>query len=249
MEDYLILIIFGFLASFIDSIAGGGGIISVPALLFTGLPPSIALGTNKMASSMGSMVSSITYLRSSHVDTDLMKRLIPYTAIGAIIGVFTLSIIPSDILQPIIVILLLIITIITILKPNKKSDNVETISLTSKNIFFLIFMAVCMGFYDGFFGPGTGSFLIFGFSLLHFSFLKAAANAKILNFTSNIVSLIAFYFLDLIQFKYGIVMGLAMLPGAYFGSRLALTNGSKLVKPCFIVMTLLIVGKQIIELL
>lgn len=248
MEDYIILIIFGFLASFIDSIAGGGGIISVPTLLFTGLPPSIALGTNKLASSMGSFVGSITYLRSSHVDSKLMVRLIPFTAVGAVLGVITLSKIPSDILQPIIVILLISITIITIFKSSNSTENKEIIPLTFYKLFFLILMAFVMGFYDGFFGPGTGSFLIFGFSLIQYSFLKSAANAKILNFTSNIVSLIAFLLLDMIDFKYGIVMGLAMLPGAYLGSKLALSNGSMLVKPIFIIMTLLIVGKQLIEL-
>ncbi|MGM9985952.1 MAG: sulfite exporter TauE/SafE family protein [Bacillaceae bacterium] len=244
MHDILFIMGFGFIAAFVDAIAGGGGLISVPALLFTGMPPQLALGTNKLGSTMGSFVSSMTYLRSSHADKKLLKKLIPFTVVGAIIGVFVLRLIPPDKLKPLIIFLLIGITVYTLVKKRAKDGDGHVV-LTTGKFLFLITMACVIGFYDGFFGPGTGSFLIFSFTLVGMTFLQAGANAKILNFTSNLVSAITFVGLGMVDYKLGIAMGIGMIPGAYIGSHFAIKQGSRLVKPMFIVITVFLIGKQL----
>ncbi|MNC61908.1 hypothetical protein D3C75_1118790 [compost metagenome] len=113
----------------------------------------------------------------------------------------------------------------------------------------LVSGAVALGFYDGFFGPGTGSFLIFMFLLLGFDFVGASANSKALNLASNLGSLATFFILGVVNVPYGLPMGIAMIAGALTGSRMAIKNGSTYVKPLFLGVTTLLIGKQIWDLL
>ena len=190
----IFLCIAGFLASFIDSIAGGGGLISVPAFMLAGLSPHIVLGTNKLAATTGSFTSSLKFAKSGLCNFDLLKKLIPFTLVGSIIGVRTVLLIDQKFLQPLVLVLVLCIGVYTLFsKSLGQEDNFK--GLNKKNTALGMLLAFTLGFYDGFFGPGTGSFLVFGMiNIFGFNFLNASANARFLNFISNITALVTFAF-------------------------------------------------------
>lgn len=155
----LFLIMIGFLAAFVDYVVGGGGMISVPALLATGIPPAVALGTNKLASTMGSFTSTLSFFGSGKVHKRLVLRLVPLSFIGSIFGGIVVQIISSEMLKPVIIVLLVAVTVYTLFLKNWGTKSTFR-RLTKKTMLFLIGMAIMIGFYDGFLGPGTGSFLI-----------------------------------------------------------------------------------------
>lgn len=235
----------GFFAAFIDSIAGGGGIISVPAFLLAGIPPHLALGTNKFSASCASFTSSIKFAQSGKVDFDILKYLIPFTLVGAVLGVNTVLSIDAKYLNTIVLILLLCVGAYSLFS---KSIGIEDKfrSLSKKNITLGILLALSMGFYDGFFGPGTGSFLIFGLiSIYGFDFVRAGGNGRVLNFASNIASLVMFAIKGSINYKIGIPVAIFMILGARFGTRVALSKGAKLMKPIFVTMSLAVAVKML----
>lgn len=237
----------GFLAAFVDSIAGGGGLISIPAFLAAGVSPHLALGTNKFCSSCASLTSSLKFIKSKKVDLDFLKYLLPFTLLGAVMGVNTVLKIDEKILQTLVLILVLFVGVYSVFSKSIGVEN-KFKGTTKSNIILGIILAFSLGFYDGFFGPGTGSFLIFGLiKIFGFDFVQAAGNGKLLNFTSNITSLILFAIHGEIYYAIGIPMALFMILGAKFGTSLAINKGSKLIKPIFITMSLAVAGKIIIQ--
>lgn len=239
----IVLIVFGFSAAFIDSVVGGGGLISLPALLFTGLSPSAAVATNKLAGTMGSFTSTFVFYRSGKLKLSSIYRLFPLTFIGSMLGAYTVHLIDPAILKPLMLVLLTVVGLYTMFKKDwgKVSTNKN---ITSKQ--YLLFMACIflIGFYDGFLGPGTGSFLIFAYLMIGFDFLKAAGKAKFLNFGSNIAGLIMFILLGQVHFAYGIPMGLAQIVGSIVGSRFAIKRGSGYVRVLFITVTFVLLAKN-----
>ncbi len=238
----------GFLAAFVDSVVGGGGLVSVPVLLTAGLPPHLALGTNKLAGTMGSLTSTLAFMRSGKVELSVVKRLFPLTLIGSACGTLLLQAVPSSWLKPLVVVLLLAITVYTLLKRSWGGEGTYRGSLTRRAVLLLAAAALLIGGYDGFFGPGTGSFLIFAFLMAGFDFVRAAGNAKVLNFGSNIASLITFACLGSIDWTIGLTMGVFMVAGSFAGSRLAIRQGAKYVRPLFIAVSSLLIIKQIWDL-
>lgn len=247
IETILFLLGSGFLAAFIDSVVGGGGMISLPALLLIGLDPVLAIGTNKLGATMGSFVSTLSFLRSGIIEVKVIKYLFPLSMIGSILGVLLLQVMPPDILRPIVIVMLAVVTIYSILR--KEWGTVSTYTgMTTKMMIASMFIALIFGAYDGFFGPGTGSFLLFAFLFLGFDFVRSAGNAKSLNFASNIASLFALMYFGNVDYTYGFIMGIAMIIGAICGTRVAITKGASYVKPLFIIVSTLLVGKQVWEL-
>ncbi|HEY8910484.1 MAG TPA: TSUP family transporter [Desulfosporosinus sp.] len=247
--NLFILCTLGFVAAAIDAIAGGGGLISLPALLLVGVPPHLALGTNKFAASMASLNSSITFARSGKVHFPLVKWQIPFALIGAFLGAWAVLGVSSAFLSKAVLILILLVGIYTLLHKNLGMKN-NFQGLTFFNIVVGCLFALALGFYDGFFGPGTGSFLIFSFiALFGFDFLVASANSKVLNFTSNFAALILFAWNGKILLSYGIPMAIFMILGSYIGTRLAIHRGAELIKPIFITMSLLVAAKLIYQYL
>ena len=243
----LFLAVMGFVAAFIDSVVGGGGLISTPALMWTGLPLLTVLGTNKMAATMGALTSVLAFLRSGRVDVKLIKRLCPLSFLGSVVGVLTVRAIPPDFLRPLVVVMLIAVAVYSVFK--KDWGSISTYHGLSPRMMYLTFaVAFVFGFYDGFFGPGTGSFLLFSFLLLGFDFVGAAANARALNFSSNIAGLLAFYLLGAVDYRYAVPMGAAMIVGAFCGTKMALTRGAGYVRPLFIVVTSILIGKQLLDL-
>ncbi|ODA41279.1 TSUP family transporter [Desulfosporosinus sp. BG] len=247
--NLFIICILGFSAAAVDAIAGGGGLISLPALLLVGVPPHLALGTNKFSASMASLNSSITFARSGKVHLPLVKWQIPFTLIGALLGAWAVLRVSSEFLSKAVLVLILFVGIYTLLHKNLGMKN-NFKGLDPLHIFVGCLFAMALGFYDGFFGPGTGSFLIFSFiALFGFDFVVASANSKVLNFTSNVASLLLFACNGKILLSYGIPMALFMILGSQVGTRLAIKRGAELVKPIFIVMSLLVAAKLIYQYL
>lgn len=242
----IILIVFGFLASFIDSIVGGGGLIALPALLFTGLNPAGAVATNKLASTIGSLTSTFMFYKSGKLDIKSVIKLFPLTFIGSMFGAWTVHLINPEVLKPLMLVMLAAVAIYTIFK--KDWGSISTPKKLSIRHFILFVVAIfAIGFYDGFLGPGTGSFFIFAFLLIGFDFLKAAGNAKFLNFGSNIAGLLMFMFLGQVNYTYGLIMGIAQFAGAICGSKFAIKRGSSFVRALFIAVTCLLLAKNIYD--
>lgn len=248
IDMIIFLIVTGFIASFIDSVVGGGGLISLPALLLTGLPPTMALGTNKMASVMGSCTSTLSFLRSGKIDLHLIKFLFPLSFIGSALGVIAVQQIPSQFLRPLVVVMLLVVTMYTFTR-KEWGDTSTYQGITKKTAYLSGIAAFSIGFYDGFFGPGAGSFFIFAFLMIGFDFVTAAGNSKALNFASNIAAVITFIYFGSVHYYYAIPMGLSMILGALAGSRLAIKKGAAYVRPLFLVMSVLLISKQLWEVL
>ncbi|MEK4229917.1 TSUP family transporter [Solibacillus sp. FSL H8-0538] len=238
-----LLILFGFLGAFLNSIVGGGGLITLPALLFVGLPPTTAIATNKLAASMGNLTSMLTFLRAGKIDIKLLGPILPLVFGGSMLGAWTVHFISPDLLKPLVLVMLVVVLIYTLYK--KDWGSIEKRKEMTKKSSILFFGAlVVIGFYDGFLGPGTGSFIIFLFLMMGFDFLQASGNAKLLNFISNLAALIMFIILGAVNFTYGFIMGFAMIIGAFCGAKFALGRGTKYVRLLFIVVTSLLIAKN-----
>lgn len=233
----------GFLGAFIDSTVGGGGLITLPALMTLGMPLPMTLGTNKFAASCGAITSFLSFWQAGMVSKSALRLMI-FSFVGSILGAKCVYYIPEQILKSIIVAALVAVAIYTYFR--KDWGDVPTAEkLSTGALIAAVFMSAFMGFYDGFFGPGTGSFLIFGFLFLGFNFVTAAGNAKALNFASNIGAFIAFGAGGSVIWGYGLIMGPAMMLGAFCGSRLAIKKGASYVRPLFLIVTTVLIGKQV----
>ena len=239
----LIIMALGFLAAFIDAVVGGGGLISIPTLLAVGLPPSVALGTNKLASVFGSMTSAIRFIRSGKVDLKLVGRLFVPVFILAMLGASLATFLPAQLLKPIVIVILTLVLFYTIFK--KDWGDVRRVqSFTVKKAILITILLSLIGFYDGFLGGGTGSFMMFILLMFGFDFLGAAGNAKVLNFASNLGALILFMILGEVNYLYGLIMAASMIAGSYVGSMFAIKQGVGYVKVLFIVVTALLILKN-----
>lgn len=237
----------GFVAAFIDSVVGGGGLISVPTLMWAGLPMLNVLGTNKVASCMGACAGFLTYMRSGNIDKKIMRVMFPLAFIGSVIGVFVVRQVPPDFLRPLVVVMLILIAIYSMVKKNWGADK-NSVRVSRKNYLLGLILIFVLGFYDGFFGPGTGSFMLFLYLMMGYGFLGAAANARAANFASNLAAVIIFGGFGLVNFSYAIPMGIGMILGAFCGAKMAISKGAAYVRPLFIGMTVILIGKQLIEL-
>ncbi len=243
----IILCIVGFAAAFLDSIAGGGGILTVPALMAAGLPPHLTLGTNKFSATNASFTSTLTFLKSKKIHLPLIKYILPFSFLGAALGVNTVLKINEKYLQIIILVLLVFVALNTLFNKDVGTEN-NFQGLTRKTIVLGCIVGFSVGFYDGFFGPGTGSILLYAFiRIFKFDFTIGTANARILNFTSNVTSLILFAYYGRIVYAVGIPMALSMIFGAYLGTKTAIKHGGKIIKPIFVTMSLGIVVKLLID--
>ncbi len=240
----LILILFGFLAAFIDSVVGGGGLISLPALMFVGLPPSAAVATNKLAGTMGSLTSTVTFYRSGKLDIKAVYKLFPLRLFGLYAGCLDCPPNGSKCTKAINADYACSRCHLYHLQKRLGGSMTTYKQLTPKRSIIFVFVITLIGFYDGFLGPGTGSFLLFAFLIVGFDFLQAAGNAKFLNFGSNVAALLMFIYLGQINYAYGLPMGLAQIAGAIVGSKFAIKRGSGYVRKLFIVVTILLLLKN-----
>lgn len=238
-----ILFLTGLVAGLVDSIAGGGGLLTIPVLLGAGIPPQTALGTNKLQASFGSGSAMLSFIRSKTVNLSECTLGIACTAVGAAIGSYSVQLLDAHLLRVAIPWMLLSIATYTIFSPRIGTHDLRP--RLGHNIFYF-FTGLTLGFYDGFLGPGTGSFWVMALILgLGFNMIKATGYTKVMNFTSNVVSLIIFALGGHVLWREGLVMGTGQFIGASIGSRLVIRKGTGFIRPMFICMVLLITAKLI----
>lgn len=240
-EILSLLFLVATLAGFIDAMAGGGGLLTLPALLAAGVPPTQALATNKLQSSFGSFSASWYFVRSGMVSIKEMRLAIACTFIGSAVGAESVQHIDAGILTSLIPVLLVAISVYFLLMPKTREQKGQA-KLSEAMFTFCVGGGV--GFYDGFFGPGTGSiFTVCFVALGHFSLVDATARTKVLNFTSNIAALLFFILAGLPVWELGLVMAVGGFIGAQLGARVVVTKGQKWIRPLVIVMSLLMATK------
>jgi len=238
---YPLLLAAGFSAGLVDSIAGGGGIISLPVLLNFGLPPQLALGTNKFQSSFGSVSASWQYVRCGLVDLRSCRVGILLTLAGALLGAWAVQRVESHVLERVIPVLLAAIVVYLIFQPQLgRADRPARLGPAT---FYAVF-GLGLGFYDGFFGPGTGSFWAIAFVLLRgHNLSRATAHTKVMNAASNLASLALFAPAGLVHLGAGLVMAAGQVLGARLGAGLVVRRGARFVRPAFLLMAALTIGR------
>jgi len=245
IETVIFLVIAAGFAGFVDAMAGGGGLIQLPALLI-GLsekPIPLILGTNKVISIFGTSSAAANYFRSVKPDLKLTSYMALPAFLGSALGAKLASSFPTSVFRPLIILLLVSVAIYTWRKP--ELGITESLRFTNhRRHQIVVCLGLTIGFYDGIFGPGTGTFLVFLLvGLVGYAFLKASATAKLVNIATNLGAIISFQLTGHIWWKLGLALAIANVCGAIIGSRLAIRGGSPLVRKVFLVVTTILIAK------
>ncbi len=241
------LVGFAFIAGFVDAIVGGGGLIQIPALfvLKPELPPATLFGTNKLASIVGTANACWQYGRRVELPWRMLRITAGTAFAFSFVGARTVSVLNPAALRPLIIALLLVVFVYTLIKKDFGALHAPKLSAAQQQLVGA-FIGVVIGFYDGFFGPGTGSFLVFAFvGWFGFSFLLASASAKIVNMATNAAALAWFIPTHHVLYAIAIPMALSNLSGSWLGSHLALKRGSGFVRLFFIGVVALLLARMI----
>lgn len=248
LKMFLIVCPLLFLAGFVDSIAGGGGLISLPAYLFAGLPPHIAIGTNKLSSACGTSLTTVRFIRGGLVRPRLAIPGVAAAMLGSAAGSRLSLITDERIIRSILFVVLPAAAFIVL---NRRlfpeTDQGET-EITPKVLRICTLSALIIGFYDGFYGPGTGTFLIIAFSVFaKLSITASNAQAKVINLTTNLTSLTVFLLGGTVLLPLGLAGAACNMLGNYLGSGLAMSKGAKITRPIILVVLGLLLIKILTE--
>lgn len=244
----LIVVIGVFLGSLMDGIAGGGGIITVPTYLLAGLPTHLALGTNKLSAGIGSVVSAGRFVKSGYVDWRLGIPSVALALIGSHLGTRMQLLVPELYLQWLLLVVLPVVAFITLKQKNLPEEPGEIDPRPQMVIVYLASLVI--GAYDGFYGPGTGTFLLLVYCrMAKMDVRTAGGNVKLVNLASNLGALFTSLMAGKVFMVLGLIGAVAALAGHYVGSGLAIKNGSKIIKPTIIVVLILLAVKVITSML
>lgn len=246
MPELFYLIPLAFVAGLVDAIAGGGGVFTVPGLLYAGLPSALVLGTNKVVSTCGTAAATWTYWKNGKSNPAFLKFTIPFAGAGALIGAGVASAVPTSVMRPVIAWGIIGVATYFFLKPKLglagtyQDGEVKNWPATCGAIFTI-------GFYDGVFGPGTGTFLTtLLVRFLHMDFLRAAGNTKALNLVSNAIALITFLWMGNVVFSIGVPMAFANIAGGLAGAKLAISLGSGWIRWAYLLMALAVAARMLL---
>ena len=246
LEILAFLFLVGVLAGFLDTLVGGGGLLAVPALLLSGIPPIYVLGTNKFQGSMGTGIATYLLFRKKKLNWQTVKKLMIASFIGSIIGGIIVQFIDTEVLSFVIPIVLVFIAIYFIVSPKPKAMS----SSPKSDSRFESYAVPGVGFYDGMFGPGAGSFFdMTGVMLKKLEIIEATILAKPLNFASNIAGFIVFFIFGHIAFVVGLVMMLGQLVGSFLGTHYLLKANPKLIRALIVISSLSMLAKYMSSLL
>ncbi len=234
MIAYLVLVIAGFAAGYIDTIAGGSGMITLPAYLMFGLPPHLALGTNKLSSTLCVANAARIFIRKKIFRPEYWLSSIFATFAGGMIGALMVHWISSDFLRKLLPAVILCLGVYVAI-PKKYTDTSH--SHYKPRPLSSSILGSLLGFYDGFIGPGSGSFWVVSIMAIYkINLVEATAVAKLMNFTSNLAALIVFIIFGTVHYKLALLVGAAMMSGAYLGAHSALRWGAGFIRPLFLVV-------------
>lgn len=247
IDTVALLFVVAIVASCVDAIAGGGGLIVLPTMLMVGIPPAAALATNKLQGSGGTLVASLYFLRKQIVRLRDIKLTVFMTFVGAMVGVWLVLQIDSTILKTIIPFLLISMGAYFALSPQLgATDQKQRLAHGP----FAIFIAPLLGFYDGFFGPGAGMFMALSLvSLRGYNLTKATAQTKLLNCTSNVSSLLYFLAFGEVYWRVGLIMLAGQVIGASIGARIVLAKGAALIRPVVATVCFAMASKLLVDIL
>lgn len=233
---WLILAGVAFLAGFIDAIAGGGGLLTIPALLSTGLPPHLVLGTNKLCATFGSATASLTFVRRRLFEPKRWRTGLLATLCGAALGALLAHQLPARWLNQVLPLIVFACGLYMLLAPTPQAKGSQE---SAPRRFWQVPQGLTLGFYDGVAGPGTGAFWTVSTLLLHrLDLLRASGVARTMNFVSNATALTVFALHGQVDWLLGIAMGVALMVGAFLGARTAIGGGAKLIRPIVILTVL-----------
>lgn len=227
-------------AGLIDAIAGGGGLLTVPALLTAGLPPHAVFGTNKGSAVFGSFSALFRFWRAGLVDRPRARVLFPLGLLGSFAGAGLVLLVKPEVLKPVVLVLLVAAgAVVAFVRPPASAAQRP---VPKQAVLEGALIAFVVGAYDGFFGPGTGTFLIILFvTVLHFSLREASANAKVVNFASNLAATVLFAWRGLVLWKVSLPMALGQLIGGTLGAHLAVKGGDRVVRRVVLLVVLALV--------
>ncbi|TNJ42228.1 TSUP family transporter [Phaeobacter sp. B1627] len=246
IETLLLLMVAGFAAGFIDAVAGGGGLITVPVLLIAGAGPVTALATNKIQGLFGAATAALSYARGGHVDLRAQWRSAVIAFFASIAGALLVTVLPVELIRYALPVLLIAIAVFFATK--KGLGDADRARRMPPVLFAATMVPLCAA-YDGLLGPGAGSFYMLAFvSLAGYGVLKATAHTKMLNFASNAGALAAFAVVATPWWVTGLAMGLAQIAGARVGAGLAQKQGAKIIKPLLVLTTVVLAVKLIWDL-
>ena len=245
IEILTFLFFVGVVAGFLDTLVGGGGLLAVPALLLSGIPPIYVLGTNKFQGSMGTGIATFLLFRKKKLDWNSVKNLMFASFIGSIVGGVIIQFVDTQFLSFVIPIVLVFIAIYFIVSPKPKS----TVGNSKPNKKFELFAVPVVGFYDGMFGPGAGSFFAMtGVMLKKLEIIQATILAKPLNFASNIAGFIVFFSFGHIAFLIGILMMMGQMIGAFFGTHYLLKANPLIIRFLIVIISISMLIKYMLSL-
>lgn len=245
-QTFLIVCPFLFLAGLVDAIGGGGGLISLPAYLIAGLPVHQAIATNKLSSACGTTLATARFIRNRLVNFRLAIPSVLAAVMGSSIGAHLSMATDEKIMRYILFIILPVSALIVLNKKLFHDAEDDTVRLNRRTVLTAIGAAFTIGIYDGFYGPGTGTFLIIAFTVLaRMSIQTANAQAKVINLTTNITSLVIFLLNGQVLIPLGLAAAVCNMAGGYIGAGLVMTKGSKIVKP----IILFVLGLLLIKIL
>lgn len=246
---FLIVCPLVFLAGFVDSIAGGGGLISLPAYLLAGLPIHNAIATNKLSSTTGTLVSTLRLVRHHFADLKLALPCMAASFCGSILGA-RIALLTSDAILKIVLLILLPIVAFYVLKKKDLEPDLTTQPSHRTQLTILISSSLLIGIYDGFYGPGTGTFLLLVYTALaKIDVRTASGNMKLVNLSSNVSALVTFLLAGKVIWTLGLAASVFSIAGHYIGSGMVMKNGTRIVRPIILVVLGLLFLKIISELL
>ena len=246
---FLIVCPLVFLAGFVDSIAGGGGLISLPAYLLAGLPIHNAIATNKLSSTTGTLVSTLRLVRNHFADLKLALPCMAASFCGSILGA-RIALLTSDAILKIVLLILLPIVAFYVLKKKDLEPDLTTQPSHRTQLTILISSSLLIGIYDGFYGPGTGTFLLLVYTALSkIDVRTASGNMKLVNLSSNVSALVTFLLAGKVIWTLGLAASVFSIAGHYIGSGMVMKNGTRIVRPIILVVLGLLFLKIISELL
>ena len=245
---YVIICPLVFAAGIVDAIAGGGGLISLPAYMIAGVPVHTAIATNKMSAAMGTTIATYRFAKNGYINWKQALPCVVFALVGSYLGAKITLLLSADVFRVVMVVILPLTAFYVMGKKSLRED--KSPYTYGKTLFLCAIISFCIGVYDGFYGPGTGTFLILLLTALaHIALTEAAGTTKVINLSTNISALTVFLANGVVDLPLGIIAGCFSIAGNDIGVKLFSEKGVKFVKPFMIAVLVIFFGKTIWEMI